>query len=98
MRRSPTRRTAAELRHELRAVIGRAEELLADAHQQDRILYRLDSAAAALDTSPETLRTWARAGRLTPTRIGRNLYFARDDLAAFVSAHRRPANGDGATS
>lgn len=96
-RRPPSRRrrTREELIAELREVVRRAEELLAEMHGSDRLILRLDSAAAALDTPRETLRTWARAGKLRPVHIGRNCYFARADLVAFVERHRQP-DGSGA--
>lgn len=73
----------------------RAAEACEDALRRylgaQRFLYRLSSAAEALDTSPETVRVWIRSGRLTPTRIGRAVYVARDDLLAFIDQHRGPA-------
>ena len=72
----------------LRRAAAECEAALTAAYNADRLLYRLDTAAAALDTSYETVRGWIKAGVLRPTRIGRAVYIAREDLHAFVEEHR----------
>lgn len=42
-------------------------------------------AAALLAVHPESVRRWARAGRLRCFRAGRDLRFRRADLIAWVS-------------
>lgn len=53
-------------------------------NQVDRILYRLGTAAQALDISPETLRQIIRRGELHRIKIGRAVYIRADDLEAFA--------------
>lgn len=81
--------SAARL-EELRRAAAACEEALARYYASDKILLRLDSAAQAIDSPIETVRTWIRRGLIVPTRIGRNCYVSRDDLIAFVKAHREP--------
>ena len=40
-------------------------------------LLRLSRAAAELDTPVETLRYWIKSGRLSPIRLGKNVYLPR---------------------
>lgn len=72
----------------LRRAAAACEDALRRAYQSDRILFRFGTAAGALDTPPETLRSWIKRGLITPTRIGRNVYIAKNDLLDFVERHR----------
>ena len=56
-------------------------------------LLTLQEAADRLRVHPETLRVWAREGRVTCCRIGRRLCFRESWLEHYVEAQTRQAMG-----
>jgi excisionase family DNA binding protein len=47
-------------------------------------LLTLDSLSKTLCVSPHTVRSWVRAGRLSPTRICRRLLFDPSEVTRFL--------------
>lgn len=52
-------------------------------------LFDVDEAAKALNLTPASVRQYAFHGRLTPTRIGRALFFSKSEIERF-NADRWP--------
>lgn len=50
--------------------------------------------AAMLRKKPAAVRALANRGELSFYRVGRAMLFAPEDLAQFLSEHRRPARGE----
>ena len=56
-------------------------------HPTDDQMLTVKNVAAQLEVSDETLRRWARAGRLVPVKIGaRAVRYRRTDVQAFIAA------------
>ncbi len=55
--------------------------------------YTPEDVAKILHVGTETIRRWARAGKLTGARLGRAGWrFTDDDLQRFLDAHRTQPN------
>lgn len=52
-------------------------------------VYTSEEAADLMNVGPETIRRWARTGKLTGAHLGRAGWrFTEDDLQSFLDAHR----------
>ncbi len=54
-------------------------------HSTTEQLLDANAVAKILDLKPETIRTWARAGRIRFVRIGRSLRFRTVDVSGLMS-------------
>ena len=54
----------------------------------ERLAYTVEEAAQTCGVSDDTLRRWLASGELLGARLGRRTYVLRDDLVAFLRAHR----------
>ena len=53
-------------------------------------LYSLEEAADYLRLSPETLRKWARVGRIGFSKIGDRTIFSESDILSVINRRERP--------
>jgi excisionase family DNA binding protein len=61
------------------------------------VLHEIGPAAKRLHVVSETLRKWAREGRIAHARIGGRLLFSDEHLAEFIRANTVPAQQRAAT-